>query len=364
MPKFQFWLPTKLTRIQERAVDSREPIFLTGVPGTGKTVVSIYRMKNSKANGKKPILFTYGKLLRKTIEEKLENDNAMPVHNIHKWLWGMQDDKNKQMLEDFLSDVNLPNAINYINSKGVSYDEILIDEGQDLSINTYKLLKELTQNLNISADNAQRINNKEQATNEDDILTLFPNLKKFELDEIFRSAFEIYDFAKQFVPYSGRANDTNLLERLKNKNSGADKPFVYIEPNLNGMYETIRDIIDNNPTDNIGILFENIIEVDQFAGVLSKDYELSTYHSIKKVVPSELKNIIVTTFKSAKGIEFDIVVIPYFESSSKASAEEYYVGATRAKNQLHILSIGSTPTIIKDFDTKTYKLIDKTKGAK
>ena len=57
MPKFQFWLPTNLTRVQQRAVDSIEPIFLSGVPGTGKTVVSIKRLQNSSSSKKKSIIF-------------------------------------------------------------------------------------------------------------------------------------------------------------------------------------------------------------------------------------------------------------------------------------------------------------------
>ena len=47
MGKFQFFLPLDLTRTQGRAVDSKEAIFLSGVPGTGKTVVSIRRLQNS-----------------------------------------------------------------------------------------------------------------------------------------------------------------------------------------------------------------------------------------------------------------------------------------------------------------------------
>jgi len=83
MPKFQFWLPTDLTRIQQRAVDSREPIFLSGVPGNGKTVVSIKRLQNLASSNKKGIIFTYGKLLKKIIEEKLAYAHNMPVKNIH-----------------------------------------------------------------------------------------------------------------------------------------------------------------------------------------------------------------------------------------------------------------------------------------
>ena len=355
MPKFQFWLAptTKLTRIQRRAIDSREPIFLSGVTRTGKTLISIYRLKKIKNS----ILFTYGKLLKKTIEEKL-NDKSYPVDNIHHWMWNKQNGY-KQELETITdNDSNIASTVEMLQSQGVKYDEILVDEGQDLSIGTYKILSQLTQKLSISADNAQRINNRKEATTEDEIQKLFPNLKKFELDVVIRSAYELYNFAIQFVPYNARAHDTTLLERLKRKNSGADKPFVYIEPNLNGMFETVRDIINENRTDNIGILFEKILNVDEFTRELSKDYEVSSYHSLLKSVPDELKNIIITTFKSAKGIEFDIVIIPYFPQYAKNVAEEYYVGATRAKNELHFLSIGKIAEIIKDFDPDTYKLVD------
>ena len=36
------------------------------------------------------------------------------------------------------------------------------------------------------------------------------------------------------------------MARLKRKNSGADKPLVYIEKNLDGIYNTVKDIIDEN----------------------------------------------------------------------------------------------------------------------
>lgn len=355
MGKFQFWLPTNLTRIQKRAVDSRKPIFLSGVPGTGKTVISIKRLQNSDNS----IIFTYGKLLKKTIEEKLKNDVNKPVDNIHNWMWNAQDEGNQVGFKRFTSDENLEDSIKKLKSKGIKYDQILVDEGQDLSINTYKILAELTQSLSISADDAQQINNKEHATNEQEIIKYFSHLRKFELDEIFRSAYELYTFAIQFVPNNARAHNTALIEKLKIDNSGADKPYVYLLSNLNSMYAEIRNIINENPQDNIGMFFEKIHQVEQFKKEFKKDYELSTYHSIQKVVPSELKNIILTTFKSAKGIEFDIVIIPYFEDVARDVKEEYYVGVTRAKNEVHFLSIGNMPNIIKDFDKDSYELIDR-----
>ena len=359
MGKFQFWLPTNaaLTRIQKRAIDSREPIFLSGVPGTGKTVVSIKRLQNTASMGKKGIIFTYGKLLRKTIEEKLENNPKMPVDNIHNWMWKSQGDGQRRYLDVMTKDENINSTIELLKSKGKIYDEILVDEGQDLSINTYKIFKDITSSLSISADNAQQINNREEATNEEEILEVFPHLERFELDVIFRSAYEIYKFAIQFVPNSKRANDSTLLERLKRENSGADKPFVWLEDDRDSVYASIKDIIDENPTDNIGILFEKTFHTDEAERRLSEDYDVSKYNN-QEVIPSQLNNIIITTFKSAKGIEFDIVIIPYFSDGAMNIPEEYYVGATRAKNQVHFLAIKNIPKIMAHFDSNTYELID------
>ena len=75
----------------------------------------------------------------------------------------------------------------------------------------------------------------------------------------------------------------------------------------------------------------------------------------------KLKNIIITTFQSAKGIEFDIVIIPYFSDGARNILEEYYVGVTRAKNQAHILCINEIPKIMSNFDKNTYELIDNRK---
>ncbi|MBD3841890.1 MAG: AAA family ATPase [Campylobacterales bacterium] len=326
-------------------------------PGTGKTVVSIKRLQNAADIGKKGIIFTYGKLLRKTIEEKLENNPNMPVDNIHNWMWKAQDDGQRNFFDIMTADKNLHSTVELLKSKGITYDEILVDEGQDLSLNTYKILKELTTNLSISADNAQQINNREEATDEESILELFPKLNRFELDEVFRSAYEIYKFAIQFVPNNARANDPTLLERLKRKNSGADKPFVWLEDNLDSVYSSIQDIVDENPTDNIGILFERTLHADEAERRLSQDYDVSKYHN-QEVIPSQLNNIIITTFKSAKGIEFDIVIIPYFPNGAMNIPEEYYVGATRAKNQVHFLAIKNIPNIMSHFNKETYELID------
>lgn len=57
-----------------------------------------------------------------------------------------------------------------------------------------------------------------------------------------------------------------------------------------------------------------------------------------------LENIHITTFKSSKGLEFDTVIIPNFETAlsnvtkSRITSNDYYVAITRAKRNLYLIS--------------------------
>jgi len=347
MAEFKFRLPmgTELTRQQRRAIDSKKAIFLTGVPGSGKTVVSVYRLKNTNNS----ILFTYGKLLRLAIANTINDENKI-IDNIHNWHF----DKNKIYLEKAISDNNFLNTIENFKNK-YTYDYIMVDEGQDLLPNVYKLLKELTTNLSVSADNAQKVYT--DGASEEVILEILPSLQKIELNQNFRNSYEIYNFAKEFVPNNSRANDINMLERFTK--GDADKPYVYLVETLNITFEITEAILNDNKNTNIGILSEDKLTVDTYVKKLKENYELSSYTSSDKDVPKNLKNIVITTFKSSKGMEFDIVIMPQFQFLQEKNLNEYYIGATRAKTALYILAIGKLPNIFKSIEKSTYSLLNK-----
>ncbi len=345
MAKFKFRLPKKLTVKQERAIDSMKPIFLTGVPGAGKTVVATMRLKNSN-NG---ILFTYGKLLSKAIEGQV-NDDSKKVVNVHKWLY----DITKEYLETSLSDVNLDTTIKHLKLNNINFEEIIVDEGQDLLPNSYKLFRELTNSLSVGADDAQRLSSNEFSS-EKDILSIIGDVREIELDENFRNSYKIFNFARQFVPNNPRAHKEEMLDKLI-KDSG-NTPVIYKVENLDKSFEVINKIIASNPTDNIGVLCENQSAVDIYASELKKQHEISVYHS-KLEIPTKLNNILVTTIKSAKGMEFDIVIVPKFQNITNRNNELYFVAATRAKTELYMICDGYIPKTIIDFDEDTYKIIE------
>ena len=72
-----------------------------------------------------------------------------------------------------------------------------------------------------------------------------------------------------------------------------------------------------------------------------------------------LSNVHITTFKSSKGIEFDTVIIPSFDSfnffidgSFPITRKDYYVAFTRTKTNLFLLC-KSNPNI---GNRNTYKI--------
>jgi len=148
-----------------------------------------------------------------------------------------------------------------------------------------------------------------------------------------------------------------MLERFPKGN--AKKPYVYLVPTLDKTVEIIKEILDANKSSNIAILSDDQNTVNTYSQKLKNDYELSSYTSRDAEVPENLKNIVITTFKSSKGMEFDIVIMPQFQYLKEKRLNEYYVGATRAKTELFILSIGRLPDIFESIDKSTYKLINQ-----
>lgn len=64
---------------------------------------------------------------------------------------------------------------------------------------------------------------------------------------------------------------------------------------------------------------------------------------------TEIKNIHITPFKSAKGLEFDVVIIPnfhlVFNQFRVVNWHDFYVGVTRAKSQLILFSDNDIPSV-------------------
>jgi len=67
----------------------------------------------------------------------------------------------------------------------------------------------------------------------------------------------------------------------------------------------------------------------------------------------DIDNVHITTFKSAKGLEFDTVIIPDFGSMDNLISrfdvlewKDFYVAVTRARTNLYLFSNNTLPQLI------------------
>jgi len=353
MPAFKFLLPTmaQLTRSQREAVLKNEPVLVTGVPGSGKTVVSIHRLLiNSNAE-----LFTYTRMLKTSIAHSTMATNVTAsrrINSVHAWYWA----KTHSSLMDALDN---DNVLGPLTSNHVRIGELIIDEAQDLPKRFYMAISNICDKVSLGADDAQQMYDVD--TCEYDLRCIFSINVPIELGQNFRNKYEIFNFARQFMPDNPRSNDQNVLERLRMENSGGELPFVYENSNDSSRRNFINTILDNNRNKNIALLVYNQSTVDRYYELVkSLGYECSKYHSgltndEKLNVENSLKNILITTFHSSKGLEFDIVIMPEFETASLDKSKFYYVGSTRAKDNLFIIC-AKRPGILNSFNNLTYNI--------
>lgn len=324
---YYFNLPiiTQLTEHQQAALDETEAFALGGGPGTGKSVVCLWRhIRNYVTGSKKSLLLTYTKTLEHYLKLSANTKNQNAATNINRTLW-------------WTSHPTLHKQ----------YDEIIIDEGQDVFIDRYEIIKNHSNSISYGADEFQSLYLTKDQLNQ--LFSWFRsnfNNEEYTLTKNFRNSKEILLFTRSVFPNIlipqnaiNEATVTNLKPIVKITGWDAEKEL-----------ESIMSIINDfaGDTHNIGILvpsqkqvnsyferikenLENGIECTKFQGEMEQFEGLSGIH--------------ITTYKSAKGTEFDTVIMPNFDSfdfmikDPKIPVEEndYYVAFTRTKTNLFLI---------------------------
>lgn len=328
MAKYYFNLPpiTQLTISQQAALYETKQIALSGGPGTGKSVVSLWRHISNFEKNKKSLLLTYTTTLKMYLSECC--NNSIAANNVKTSLKGR------------------PN-------NGNGLHEVIVDEAQDLPVNYYEELKQIAK-VSYGADDSQ-ILYPEKCSYQHDLKRVFPENVNCVLDKNFRSTQRIMQFAKQafneaYIPSSTISNLSNNIGELPIMLISDGNNFESTNDKQNN---SILEIIESfrSDTHNIAILvpwksaaidFENVIKdtIDDY----------SIYYEDSTRFPNgcePIKNVHITTFKSAKGLEFDTVIIPNFHKYKEVNSlpeyfhlkwNDYYVAVTRARSNLYLIT--------------------------
>lgn len=359
MPQFKFNTISRADierseggNIMIQAIDynGQDHQIVTGVPGSGKTTVTIMRAERLANTNSNILIFTLHKLLAISLKNIAPINLKPQIQTFHKWYssvtnkrWASEDDLDQMQV--FLKD--LPHL-----------DEILIDEGQDFEDKVFRSLLAKCNQMTIGADDAQKIH--ENGLNVSEIkheLGQTRNVVSVPLNYNYRNTFEIYNFARYFLPDNERAPiPLKLMPR-----GGGNTPIVIQVLSDDEKFNRIKIILENAEDRNVAILLYHHDEVNSYYNKINGLGFSCTKHHSNAHADDNIENILITTYKSAKGLEFQVVIMPDMHTamnSEDKTPEHYYIGCTRAREYLYLTYTGmQLPDHFNDFAQDSYELI-------
>ncbi|MCP4274656.1 Uncharacterized conserved protein [Marisediminitalea aggregata] len=372
MAKRIFELPKEheLTKDQRMAI--RKPVdgqyLVVGAPGTGKSVVALWRLRKY-ASDNDIVFLSFNHVLNHANKE-LAGSNEAYMSTAISWLYEFQwkasggsaaNYHEAKMPEEDNHKPDYPALIERFEALNAncSTTSFIIDEGQDLPQGWYEAVESLNvENFFIVADQNQQITEENSSQDElADVLGLDKN-EIIHLKENWRNTTPISAFANYFY-----TDKSSPKPELPNKPS-AHVPILYEYEKLESVKELILSSYDNDPSKLIGLFVANETKREHWARDLKNDKKqrreappvVSTYYYQQKGnvnIDFSQGGIVVLNDKSVKGIEFDevFIIIDGFKAVGgdiESLKKRMYVMASRARERLFLVKSEVQNSVIED----------------
>lgn len=324
---------------------------VSGPPGTGKTVIALYRASMYKEQKQTPILLSYSKLLTSYTGDaagELKIDGLIKTY--HSWIgktyWNYFHE-NPPTIADWEYDW-MQIVPKLFTKMMVNRPYLLIDEGQDLPPDFYAAAALMSKNLTVFADENQRITNT-QSTFED--IKRQGGIKlEHKLTRNYRNTKQIASVAACF--YAGMpTGKPDIPERE------GPLPIIQNTKNFDDAINLISRFERNNGHLQVGVFTKSTDFQQRILEKLKANTknEIEFYNSRTGSLPSFKKpGVKLITFNSAKGLEFDAVFIPEIQGinmdmSILENKMMFYVLLSRAREHLYLLySSNGKPPILQE----------------
>ena len=319
-------------------------VTIRGGAGTGKTVLAVEKAKQLAADGYKTLLTCYNRPLADFLASNLstvENLTVLSVHQLaSRYVSAVKSSIGKDLEAEMRSkypgqdswNVHLPLALWYAAEiVQTRFDAIVCDEAQDIPEDFWMPLQNLLADFNESPFYVFRDDNQDiYSRDNSDIFTKAP----FQLTQNCRNSSEIHDFA--YAYYKGP---------LVNAMSTSGIPVTHLIANN---IDEQRDIIIaqvrkslNDPglkANQIVVLISSKYNTQQMKDALSNSSISKSINWTANHVRRE-NEILIETVKRFKGLESPIVILWLDDQTENdLITEEIYVGSSRARSQLAVVS--------------------------
>ena len=343
---------------------------IVGPPGTGKTVIAIYRAEMCKKKSMSSQFIVFNHTLRQYLntavsEKKVESQTTTYHSWFYSW-YARNFHDNVPQISDYNPDWQ---AIHKNISKKTGYekfDHLIIDEGQDLDKYFYLVLPQVANNITVFADENQRLHDTNSTI--DDIKMFLGVNGTHNLTRNYRNSLPIAKIARCF--YAGLPSGIPELPERK-----GSLPRLILGRDFYSQMDLIAQAANNYPDYSTGVFFKTQKEQKEALRALkarvkdSVNVQAYMYnHKNHKNINFNKNGVFILTYKSAKGLEFDTVFIPNLQklrTDANVIDEKMtlYVLTSRARNFLYLLtSNDDIPGLMRSVPEDLYRIHGKKSG--
>ncbi|WP_406477358.1 AAA family ATPase [Streptomyces sp. NBC_01615] len=330
---------------------------VTGPPGSGKTVMAVYRAWMLATAGREAILITHSNLLNQyTTQFSALDSSGLRITTFHRWLRTFWQESFDSMPpsdgQDEWSYDWLLMESETIRNRLTSSTYLVIDEGQDLPLGFYELCSTLESHITVFADEDQRIGEK-QSTLSEITRELGVHNKPFVMPTNHRTTREVALLASRYRVGANYA-DLPLPER------GGVKPCLIHSSSPPRFLTQLSQYIQAHPERRIGVLcrttqLQREIQLQLAENGLESSVQAYISNDVnRRSMDFTQHRVQIVNIASMKGLEFDSVFVPdldfYSEDPSSADIRmRFHVLCTRARDELYFGYFGQRePAIIAD----------------
>lgn len=319
---------------------------ISGAPGTGKTVMAIYRagQVGQMHKDRTVLMLVYNRPLRDYLASAVQGNyfENVEIQTYHQWVYDLYKEHNWGRVprtdEDGLDWASITRRITGL---GRHYVHIIIDEAQDFPVELLELLHNVAERMTCFIDPNQAIELGKTGTY--DVLRTMCVESPYTLTRNFRNTQPIRDLSVLYCK-DGEPAPTEVPGR---------KPMmIKFAGNFDAQSKAMANIINRNREKNIGIIVQpksmNVTynTMDQLLdGVNIQMYKPKTSNYIDFDEPG----VKILSYGTMKGLEFDIVLIPLFDKipltdGGTVDANRIYVAITRACEELYMFYWKESPS--------------------
>lgn len=335
----------------------RSSFLVIGPPGTGKSVVAMYRASLLYRSGRRTVFLMYGKMLSEYTKKAIY-DLGIPeiVHTFHSWFprfWKSCYHEAPPKLEKWVFDwMACLEKLHMSPPPASDKMHIVVDEGQDMPKEFYMVLNLISDSLTIFADENQRITKHQSTISEIRAASQVQDVLKLTTN--YRNTREIAEFSASF--YAGLPTGIPALPSVR-----GDRPFLISFPRLHECVTCIAEYENRNPSESIAVMIQRADKAVPFYNRLEGKVKnppqiyLSEGAENKRKVDFVSPGIKILTYASAKGLQFDAVFLPELQFVYGHPADDdlrmkLYVMTSRARRTLGLMYSGnSVPLIVDSF---------------